>query len=541
MNNYIRENIRIDNILLDVENPRFASYFERHGIVTPNQSAVIDYLLRNASINTLAANIRELKGLHASESIVCIKQGEDYVVLEGNRRVCACKVLCRIYYEKQTDWISSDVIPKFPLLDDINDKKLIDGISTLDAIVYQSREAAQPYISDKHIDGVKKWDSIEKSTYYYRMFHNKLNVGINPETAVDEIAKETVSKKGDIKECITKYSFYMSVYNALLKKYQPAALTETNSFLPLVDRFMGAIVENSDLGLNLPMSPQFSYTAHKTKEQLLENILFIVGEAFLARKPKGQTSSDELARINSQEVDTKRQQKKLIRDDVRIPGLLAAMQAYKAAPSAGTSEEQADIPASEDSKPKENANDKSTDNENTSEDAPPNGSSDGAYEMPFENEIPWTPKKPQRTCFGFTKDEYTAFGLSDEDDGDVKIKFIIRELSKLSVTDYPYSCSLLYRTLLESATRKAFDIKKPSENGNVIQYQENNLASMITKLTNNHLTLTTSNRGAIKANVNQQNFIATLNSYIHNPKLVDTNLLASTWVTMKEYVKACLS
>jgi hypothetical protein len=317
MANYTRDRIKIERILLDVENPRFASYFERLGKSQPSQDDIMFYLLQNASIGALAENIRLAGGLHPAESIVCIKQGDRYVVLEGNRRVATCKALHKIYYDKCNDWIPDDVFPVISLLDTDSDKELVEGISTLDAVIYETREQAQPYISDKHIDGVKKWESIEKSSYYYKMFMSKLaepqSSDIKAEAIISEIAKNTISQKSDVKECVIKYGFFMNVYNSLLGEYSADKLTETNSYLPLVDRFMGTIVEKSDLGLGLPLSEYLCYVAHKGKEELLTPILFLIGEAFIARK----ITEGELTPITSTEVDSKRKQKRLIRHAYR--------------------------------------------------------------------------------------------------------------------------------------------------------------------------------------------------------------------------------
>ena len=200
MNSYTREKIKVSDILLDVENPRFASYFERLGRMQPTQDDIMLYLMKNESISTLATNIHKTGGLHPAESIVCIKQGEQYIVLEGNRRVSACKALCKIYSENSIIWIPIDVVPTFPLLHPDTDKILIDSISILDVVVYEAREQAQLYISDKHIDGVKKWESIEKSSYFHKMFRDMLGINsvenLNADTIITEIVKITGSKRG---------------------------------------------------------------------------------------------------------------------------------------------------------------------------------------------------------------------------------------------------------------------------------------------------------------------------------------------------------
>jgi len=242
MSAYTHKNVNISDIILDIENPRFASYFERIGKnkASATQQDVVDYLIKYESINVLSERIKEAKGLHPTELLACIKADDKYIVLEGNRRVCACKEL----YKKYSESYESE------------EKEFISNITTLGIIIYKTRELAQPYISDKHIDGVKKWESIEKSCYYYRMFQEKKNSNnaLSAEEIVEIIAKQTTSKKNDVKDCIIKYSFYMSVYDALTSEYSREELIDTNSFLPLVDRFMKMLVGNdTEVGLSLPM------------------------------------------------------------------------------------------------------------------------------------------------------------------------------------------------------------------------------------------------------------------------------------------------
>ena len=236
MTTYTRESVHINEILLDIENPRFASYFERIGQnkAAATQQDVVDYLNKYESINVLSDRIKEVKGLHPTELLACVKAGDKYIVLEGNRRICACKELYKKYVESEEE------------------QELISNIATLEIIVYKTRELAQPYISDKHIDGVKKWESIEKSCYYYRMFQEKQNSNsaISADEIVETIMKETISKKSDVKDCIIKYGFYMNVYEALTAEYSRNELIDTNSFLPLVDRFMKILVsDDPEVGL----------------------------------------------------------------------------------------------------------------------------------------------------------------------------------------------------------------------------------------------------------------------------------------------------
>ena len=134
-----------------------------------------------------------------------------------------------------------------------------------------------------------------------------------------------------------------------------------------------------------------------------------------------------------------------------------------------------------------------------------------------------------------------SFALSNSNDEDVKIKFIISELSRLHINKFPYSCTSLYRLLIESATKKAYGEKKPKENKIVLIYDNKNLSAAVGKLAkNNVLKFRQSERANIIEYIDKKKLIETLNDYMHNPKLVDTDLILSSWITMKDYIKACL-
>lgn len=85
-----RLEVEIDRVFLDQENPRHKPY--------ESQSQVIDYLCTHESILSLARDI-VANGLNPIEQFALIPDEDDgdrsesYIVAEGNRRVCALKLL----------------------------------------------------------------------------------------------------------------------------------------------------------------------------------------------------------------------------------------------------------------------------------------------------------------------------------------------------------------------------------------------------------------------------------------------------------------
>lgn len=87
MSRYTTKQIQLDELYLDEKNPRF--------IVPPNpsQQSIVDYLIENEEVEQLANDIIKSGGLNAGERVIVTWENERWIVLEGNRRICACKIL----------------------------------------------------------------------------------------------------------------------------------------------------------------------------------------------------------------------------------------------------------------------------------------------------------------------------------------------------------------------------------------------------------------------------------------------------------------
>lgn len=277
-------------------------------------------MLRYANVSELANRINDVGELHGSEIITCIQKGSKYVVLEGNRRTCACKLL-----------LDRTLIP-----DQYKNKiKFITertkaNITKVMVTIYPDRESVQPYLSDRHITGVKKWSALEKNNYYINLFYQYKDV--------EEVKRHTSDSITVVTKSIIKYRFFMDVFDVLKSKYQDLEI-EKIDYLPMVDRFMETIVGNDDeVGLKLELdNEKLIYLCLPEKKDIYDSILLKVGEAFLIRREKRLCEEGEESKIVSSEISAKRDQKQLILDDVRIPGLYKLIQEYKGSSGTATS------------------------------------------------------------------------------------------------------------------------------------------------------------------------------------------------------------
>ncbi len=146
--------VQLANLKLDKENPRF--------IVAKNSDTIeediFSYLRETESLEVLISSIARTGFFKIGERPIVVKDANnpnDYIVLEGNRRVCALKAL-HGFYSKKYDF--SDELK--------NDSKEIE------VDVANSREEVQPFLAARHIQGIKLWEPEARRNFYYKHYKN---------------------------------------------------------------------------------------------------------------------------------------------------------------------------------------------------------------------------------------------------------------------------------------------------------------------------------------------------------------------------------
>lgn len=311
--NYEYKEVAVQELLLDEENPRFASsILVKESTNKITQEMIIEHLLRYSDVIKLAQRINEVGELHGSEIITCTKKGDKFVVLEGNRRTCACKLLL------DRKLIPEQYRSNFPFITE-HAKANIEKVMVT---IYPDRESVQAYLSDRHIAGVRRWSALEKNNYYMNLFLQYGNV--------ESVKKHTSDSVSVVTKSIKKYQFFMDVFNILKSKYTSLEI-EKIDYLPMVDRFMDTLVgDDEEVGLNLEIDyEKLQYLCISEKRDVYDKILLKIGEAFLVRKERRLCGDGELSKVVGSEIYGKNDQKRLILEDIRIPGLYSLIQQYK--------------------------------------------------------------------------------------------------------------------------------------------------------------------------------------------------------------------
>jgi hypothetical protein len=170
------------DIALDRDNPRIR--------VEPSdkESDIIRKLIKYEDVQDLARKIAKT-GLLPGERVITVQEKGQWVVLEGNRRICACKLL-----------LSPNLVPveyrkTFPKISTASEIALIEKV---DADVAPDRKAAEPILTLRHTEsGVRKWKPVARMRRVRRL----LDEGFT----IEQIATETKSSVGGIRKTIREY------------------------------------------------------------------------------------------------------------------------------------------------------------------------------------------------------------------------------------------------------------------------------------------------------------------------------------------------
>jgi len=225
---YTTVQVEIQDLLLDEQNPRF--------IIPPNadQTSIIQYLVEHEDVIDLAKEIVEYGGLMPGERIIVVKYDRHYVVLEGNRRVCASKLL------RDRSLIPQPYKQRFPVANETTKNSL----AVFDVDLMPNRGATQSALYNRHLKGVKSWSPISKMKFFANEFESGLDISdISSMTATSEgavrkgireyklvtntlgLSNWTKSERGSLNLSALKLSPFLRVFSAKSKQYGETGAT----------------------------------------------------------------------------------------------------------------------------------------------------------------------------------------------------------------------------------------------------------------------------------------------------------------------------
>lgn len=151
--------LKVDELHFDHSNPRLAEY----GITNSTPEADILKILWDAmDVRELVQSI-SASGYFPHEPLIVAKESGKYVVIEGNRRLAAVKVLRSHELVKENGWEVPALAPS-----------ALKELEKLPAIL-SDREESWRYLGFKHVNGPAKWSSYAKASYIAEV-HRKYEI-----------------------------------------------------------------------------------------------------------------------------------------------------------------------------------------------------------------------------------------------------------------------------------------------------------------------------------------------------------------------------
>lgn len=157
-----RGRVPVEKLAFDTTNPRFTPEKKPKN---NTDAAIIQYLDRTADLGELVQSIAS-SGYIDIEPLIVIGRGEELVVLEGNRRLAALKVLLSPDLAAEANVSVPEIAPEV--------RRTLDEVT---AFKVQHEEDARELIGFKHINGPQGWDAYAKALYAARWLDEQAGKG----------------------------------------------------------------------------------------------------------------------------------------------------------------------------------------------------------------------------------------------------------------------------------------------------------------------------------------------------------------------------
>lgn len=211
------DSVPLTSLELDPDNSRLM--LREH--LTDRQ--LVDRLIKQEEVLDLARKIAQEGGLHQHESIVVVKKGKKFIVLEGNRRTTACRILL------DPTLLPTSQRGRVPSVSE----EIKASIQSLRVVIAPSIEAAAPLIAALHTErGKKPWSAAAKAFHLGRMADQGRTVA--------EIAQSQKLKPGAVKKALLSHKLLgIAASMPGLSKEEKTLLADPRLKLNPFTRFFG--------------------------------------------------------------------------------------------------------------------------------------------------------------------------------------------------------------------------------------------------------------------------------------------------------------
>lgn len=208
----------ISNLEFDQNNPRLPKK-----IYNQKDEKVIEWMLLDASLLDLVGSIA-INGFFPGEPLLVVKNNTNnkYTVIEGNRRLAACKILSSPSLASVKEKTIQKIISETP------EENIPREVPVF---LFEERKDILQYLGYRHVTGVKSWGALPKAKYLFELF---------------QLDKSTNSLKDKSRELAKKIGSRGDYVMRLLTSYQLFIKLEENNFFD-IDKLSEENIEFSNL------------------------------------------------------------------------------------------------------------------------------------------------------------------------------------------------------------------------------------------------------------------------------------------------------
>jgi hypothetical protein len=153
-NDNVIKKFALDELVFDPKNPRLPN--ELSGVKDEKQ--IIEHMLRDESLLELMKSIGQ-SGYYYSEPLLVVPSKNKFIVVEGNRRLAALKLLS-----------NPDLATiRQKSVHEISNEKIYNP-TEIPCIQHGARDDVLDYLGYRHITGVKSWGALEKARYLEQLY-----------------------------------------------------------------------------------------------------------------------------------------------------------------------------------------------------------------------------------------------------------------------------------------------------------------------------------------------------------------------------------
>lgn len=148
--------VNISELVFDSKNPRLPKNMQ--GV--KDEKKVIEYMVGYANITDLMESIAETGYSDAEPLLVVKDKTGKYIVVEGNRRLAAVKLLNNPEFSELRKKVIFDIV----------ENASVEAPIKIPCVLYKKRESILDYLGYRHITGVKDWGALEKARYLDQLY-----------------------------------------------------------------------------------------------------------------------------------------------------------------------------------------------------------------------------------------------------------------------------------------------------------------------------------------------------------------------------------